>query len=139
MVDSQRDMICVGLDLKYWDDVKDDIQKALDGNDGRVYASDFLQKIKDKKIQLWGIHDGILRAVMTTEIIEYLHFKSVRIITVTGRESDAWLDVLIDTVSHWGAENGAQAIEFVGRKGWEKVLSKKGFGNTQIFMTKAII
>jgi hypothetical protein len=139
MVDSQSNMICVGLDLKYWDDVKDEIQLALDGNGGMVYADDLLIKIKNKKVQLWGLHDGVLRAVMTTEVIEYLHYKSVRIITVTGKDLDAWLDVLIDTIAQWGKEQGAECMEFVGRKGWEKILSKKGFANTQIFMTKAII
>jgi hypothetical protein len=139
MVDSQSNMICVGLDLKYWDDVKDEIQRALDGNGGMVYADDLLIKIKEKKVQLWGLHDGVLRAVMTTEVIEYLHYKSIRIITVTGKDLDMWLDVLIDTIGRWGKEQGAECMEFVGRKGWEKKLTEKGFGNTQIFMTKAII
>jgi hypothetical protein len=45
---------------------------------------------------------------------------------------------LIDTVSRWAAEQECSFMEFTGRKGWEKILNKKGFGETQITMRKPI-
>ena len=131
-------MHCVGLDLAYWPLVKDAIQEALGRDGGRLSIDDMYALIKNNDMQLWAIHDGSIHAVMTTEIINYKQMRSVRIITVTGKDSEQWLDLLIETIDAWGAENGATAIEFVGRKGWEKVLSNRGFGNTQIFMTKTI-
>lgn len=131
-------MICVGLDLKYWNQVKDNIQEALSQDGGRLSIDDMHEFIKTNAMQLWAIHDGNIHAVMTTEIINYKQMRAVRIITVTGKDLEEWLDLLIETISAWGAENGATAIEFVGRKGWERVLSKRGFGNTQVFMTKTI-
>jgi hypothetical protein len=131
-------MHCVGLDLAYWDYVKDDIDLALKGSYSNTTANDLYERILTKNVQLWALHDGNLSAVMTTEIINYDRLKSVRIITVTGKDSELWLDVLIDTISRWGAENGAESIEFCGRRGWEKVLSKRGFDNLQIVMKKPI-
>lgn len=131
-------MVCVGLDLIYWHQVKDDIEKALSVDGGRLSINDMYSMIEDQTMQLWAIHDGDIHAVMTTEIVNYMQMRCVRIITVTGKDSEQWLDLLIETISGWGAENGAHAIEFVGRKGWEKVLTKRGFGNTQVFMTRPI-
>ena len=131
-------MICVGLDLAHWDNVKEAIEHSLAGNGGRNTSADMLEAIKTNKVQLWAIHDGAIHAVMTTEIIQYQQFSAVRIITVTGSDSEQWLDLLIETIGAWGKENGASAIEFVGRIGWEKVLTKRGFGGKQIFMTKQI-
>jgi hypothetical protein len=131
-------MICCGLDLKFWDQVEPSIQEALFLDAGRISTKDIKDAIQAQEMQLWGIHDGILRAVVVTEMVDYKQMRVVRFITCTGRDMDTWLDLLIDTVSQWGAEQGAHALEFVGRKGWEKTLGKRGFGNTQVFMTKII-
>lgn len=131
-------MICVGLDLKFWPDVKGAVQDALDGNGGRICSDELLKLIKENKAQLWGLHDGVLRAVMVTEIINYPQLKAIRIIAVGGRDMDMWLDTLIDTIGRWGAGQGAHVMEFVGRRGWEKKLTSKGFGELQIFMTRRI-
>lgn len=131
-------MHCVGLDLKYWDNVKESIATALKLDGGRISINDIKDAVEDKEMQLWALHDGELKAVMVTEIVDYKQLRAIRIVTVSGHSMDSWLDVLIDTVSRWGAEKGAHVIEFVGRKGWEKTLTKKGFGDTQVFMTKQI-
>ena len=131
-------MICVGLDLKFWDDVKESIQSALKLDAGRMTLDDIKEALDERKMQLWGLHDGILRAVMVTEIINYPQMRVVRIIAVGGRDMDMWLDKLIETIEQWGAEQGAQAMEFVGRLGWQKVLSQKGWINPQIMMTRMI-
>lgn len=131
-------MICCALDMKFWPDVQEAIAEAFHGNFNKLSMRDVKEAIEAQKMQLWGIHDGILRAVMVTEMVDYPQARSVRVITLTGKESEQWLDVLIKTLEEWGGENGAHQIEFVGRKGWEKVLSKHGFGNPQISMSKTI-
>jgi hypothetical protein len=137
MVDRQQ-LVCCGLDLEFWDDVKDALQEAFDSDYGRISLDDVKDALEAQEMQLWGLHDGVLRAVMVTKISVYPQLKAVRIIAVAGNDMELWLDTLIDTVSQWGAEKGAHVVEFVGRKGWERVLSKKGFGDTQVFMTRPI-
>jgi len=129
-------VICAGLDLKYWDFIKDDIELALKHDGGRVNIDDMYKFIVNKDVQLWAIHDGDIHAVMTTQIINYPQLKVVNIFTVTGKQAETWLDLLIETVTAWAKQQGCTAMEFTGRKGWEKLLNKKGFGNTQITMTK---
>lgn len=131
-------LVCCGLDLKYWDDIKESLQEAFTSDCGRLSMQDVKDAVKAQEMQLWGLHDGILRAVMVTQIINYPQLRAVRIIAVAGKDMELWLDTLIETVGAWGAENGAHVVEFVGRRGWEKVLTPKGFGHTQVFMTKTI-
>jgi hypothetical protein len=133
-----RELVCVGLDLRFWDDVKDALQEAFKGDCGRISIQDVKDALEAQEMQLWGLHDGVLRAVMVTEIINYPQLRAVRVIAVSGTEMEMWLDTLIDTVSQWGAEQGAHVVEFVGREGWKRVLSNKGFGHTQVLMTKPI-
>jgi hypothetical protein len=133
-----RKLVCVGLDLKYWDDVKESLESALKLDAGRMTLTDIKDAVEDQQMQLWGLHDGILRAVMVTELINYPQMRVVRIVAVGGRDMDMWLDTLIKTIEQWGAENGAHAMEFVGRMGWQKALSKKGWINPQIMMTRMI-
>ena len=135
MQNSHRKLVCVGLHLDFWPNVKDDVQRALDD---RTTLEHIYQKLVEKKMQLWSIHDGNIKAVMTTEIAIYDTYKAVRVVTLTGDCMDEWLDLLIDTITRWAKENGCDSFEFCGRTGWEKVLSKKGFGNKQIVMNKTI-
>lgn len=130
-------MICCALDMKFWPEVEPLIQEALLGDD-RLTTAQIKDLIEEKKMQLWGIHDGVLRAVMVTEMVDYLNLRAVRIVTVTGMESEQWLDVLIKTLEEWGGEHGAHILEFTGRKGWERVLTKYGWGEPRLSMTKAI-
>jgi hypothetical protein len=133
-----RELVCVGLDLKFWDEIKTSLQEAFNRDLGRISIQDVKDAVEAQEMQLWGLHDGVLRAVMVTKIVNYPQLRAVRIIAVAGRDMDMWLDKLIETVGQWGAEQGAHVVEFVGRKGWEKVLTSKGFGHTQVFMTKTI-
>lgn len=131
-------LICVGLDREYWPIVKNEVERALAGDGGRMTIDDLYAMLDKGTAQIWALHNGDLKAVMTTQILNYPQIRAVRIITVTGKEMELWLDVLIDTISRWGKEQGADVIDFVGRVGWDKVLSKRGFVNKQIFMTKPI-
>jgi len=131
-------MICCGLDLRYWEDVKEPLQKAFLLDEGRMSINDVKDALEAQRMQLWGIHDGTLRAVMITQIINYQQLRALSVVAVAGKEMDTWLDVLIKAIEEYGAENGCHILEFTGRKGWEKVLTKLGWGNTQIRMTRSI-
>lgn len=131
-------MICTGLDLKYWEFVKHELERALSSQYNRIDIDDVRDMIERKEAQLWALHDGVTKAVMVTEIIEYKKLKAVKIWLVTGTELDTWLDTLIETVGQWAKAQGCTVMEFTGRKGWEKVLNKKGFNDSKISMTKPL-
>jgi hypothetical protein len=133
-----RKLVCVGLNIKLWPQVKESIAEALLGDCGRITVEDIKDAVEARKMQLWAIHDGQIRAVIVTELLNYPQLRILRVVTVSGTGMDKWLDLLEDTLTSWGREHGAQAIEFSGRKGWERVLSKRGFSFPQIQMVKTI-
>lgn len=131
-------MYCVGLDLQYWDKVKDALSEALYCDSGGISIDDIKNALDGQQMQLWCVHDGDMKAVIVTEIVDYPQYRAARFVAVTGDNMQEWLDLLIDTISRWGAEKGAHAIEFAGRLGWKKVLEPKGFTNPLLMMTKFI-
>lgn len=129
-------MHCNGLDLEYWPMVKHEVERAFRANHDRMDIDDIELALKEKRMQLWAIHDGEIRCVFVTQIVSYKKNKSVRIITVTGIDHQSWLKLGCDTLTQWGKENGCNMMEMLGRKGWEKSLKKEGFEEPEIFMTK---
>jgi hypothetical protein len=129
-------MICCGLDMKFWPEVSGSVIRALNPNQTRLSIDDIERALQAQEMQLWGIHDGQLHAVMITELVTYPKCKAVRILTVTGEDMNAWLDVLIHTLQEWGRENGASLLEFTGRKGWERALKDHGWVEPYLTMTR---
>lgn len=133
-----KPIVCCGLDLSMWDYVKTGLQEAFLLDVGRMSMDDVKDALENKEMQLWGIHNGKLLAVMVTQIVNYPQLRALKVVAVYGTDMDEWLDVLIKTIEEYGGENGCHLLEFTGRKGWEKTLSKLGWGNTQIMMSRSI-
>jgi hypothetical protein len=127
-------MICVGLDD--WELAKPFLQKAIDLNRGEFELDDIHQLVLDKKMQLWGIHDGELKAVMVTEIIIYPRMKRLRVVLNGGVLIDTWLDVVMDTLDRFKAAHGCKDIEILGRRGWVRKLAKYGYREYQTVTIK---
>ena len=135
---SDGELICVGLDLALWPDVKGQIARAFRYNADRMSIDDIEECLHDKTMQLWGIHDGTLRCVIVTEIVTYPLARALRVITVTGDDHSKWLALGVATLTAWGQENGCTLMEMTGRRGWEKPLMQLGWQQPQIMMTKQI-
>ena len=118
--------------MEYWPLVKDDVNKALDGT---LTVDDIYQKLLKHEAQLWVVHDGEIKAIIVSEIVDYPQIRTIRALAMTGKDLEQWLDMMIETISKWGIENGAHIIEAGGRMGWKKVLEKRGFKNPKIYMT----
>jgi hypothetical protein len=127
-------MICVGLDD--WELAKPFLQKAIVLNRGEFELDDIQQLVLDKKMQLWGIHDGELKAVMVTEIIIYPRMKRLRVVLNGGVLIDTWLDVVMDTLDRFKEAHGCKDIEILGRRGWVKKLAKYGYREYQTVTIK---
>lgn len=126
MVDSERVLICCGLDLKFWPAAKEYLKEAIRLN-GCLDADDVLYLIKQEKMQLWGIHDGDLKAVMVTEVGIYPKKKVLHGVLIGGHEMYLWDEVVVKTLELFAQELGASHIEMTGRRGWVKHLNKFGF------------
>jgi hypothetical protein len=129
-------MICCGLDLEFWPLVKHEVERAFRSNFDRMNLDDVELALKEKRMQLWAIHDGGIKCVIVTQVVNYYKCKAVRVLTVTGINHKEWLQLGFDTLTAWGKENGCTLIEMQGRKGWEKPLKQLGFEDPEILMTK---
>jgi hypothetical protein len=130
-------VICCGLDMKFWPVAKEYLKEAISLN-GALDEHDVLDLIMQQKMQLWGIHDGALKAVMVTEILEYPTVKHLNVALIGGDSMSMWDDVVVDTLERFGKEHGATAIQGAGRRGWVKHLEQFGFKEYATVMIKEI-
>lgn len=134
-----------GLPIERLGEAEPYIKEAL-LDDGRLPLDTLLELIEKGEAQVWAVHNGqknekgamAIHAIATTQVVQHPRLKTVRIQTLAGSGMREWIDVLIETLGAWGKEYGAQAIEFCGRIGWERVLEKRGFTEPRVFMTRPI-
>lgn len=137
MVDRERRLICCGLDLSFWPVAREYLKESIRLN-GALDDEDVLSLIKQEKAQLWGIHDGDLKAVMVTEVIIYPKKKRLNVMLIGGHEMYLWNDVVVKTLEAFGKSHGAVEIEGAGRRGWVKSLDAFGFKEYATVMVKEI-
>lgn len=137
-MDSERGLICCGLELRFWPIAKEYLKPAIALN-GALDDEDVLDLIKQEHMQLWGIHDGDLKAVMVTEVVIYPKLKRLRVVLIGGHEMYLWNDVVIHTLEQFARELGAKGIEGAGRRGWVKSLEQFGFKEYATTMIKEIL
>jgi hypothetical protein len=131
-------MICCGLDLKYWDDVKDGLQLALDVDDNKYSLDDLKKAIEEKDMQLWCIHDGNLLCSFVTQIVNYPQKRILDCVALTGKNPTIWIGFLLSQMEKYGKENNCDFMQTGGRKGWEKLFKKHGWKNFHIKMSRSI-
>lgn len=129
-------MICCGLDLAFWSIAKQYLEPSIKLSRGAFDAEDIYNLIIDKKAQLWGVHDGDLKAVIVTEIIIYPKVKRLRLFLLGGHEMCNWEDMVSDTFDRFAKENGCDGIELLGRQGWVKNLKQYGYEQFDTAMLK---
>lgn len=129
-------MICCGLDLKFWPVAKQYLEPSIKLSRGAFDADDIYNLILDKRAQLWGVHDGDLKAVIVTEIIIYPKVKRLRLFLLGGHEMINWEDMVADTFDKFAIEHECDGIELLGRRGWVKNLKQYGYEQFDTAMLK---
>jgi hypothetical protein len=131
-------MICTGLDLKYWDFVKDEITRSFQDSFNRADIDKLKEDIEQGKAQLWAAHDGSIKAILVTEIASYHNLRAVRVLYIVGQEMDSWFDMACETIGNWAKSQGCSVMEATGRMGWSRYLDNKGFTDKRMMMSKAL-
>lgn len=113
------------------------IKRALDHANGELTVADFRALCVDRAIQLWLISRGnrVIGAV-TTEIINYPHRKHCRVITLSGSDFQAWVELADSTLSAWAREQGCQALESYVRKGLVPKMMPYGYRHKHSILVK---
>lgn len=120
-------MICVGLDLNCWETAREYLQQAIRLNGGALTADDVYNAIASKDMQLWGVHNGDLKSVIVTEIINYPSRKRLNIVLIGGHEIEDWESIAESTLCEFAKENMCDSLQIIGRRGWVKRMAKYGY------------
>jgi len=115
------------LVVKYWNDLEPHISKALPYGGDELTTTGILKGILNETVQCFVIlnKDNSIETVFTTQILEFENYKALQFLTCGGKIQD---------VEEWGKnniyfekyarENGCKSLRLVGRKGWERFLTK---------------
>ncbi len=122
-----------------WEACEPFIERASKKGQSEMTSQDIYNFCKDAKMQLWIVFDSEanIKAVVTTEIINYPKKKVCRIITLGGKEIDNWLHS-ITVIEAWAEENGCHAMETFCRKGFIKKLEHYGYEQTYTVLGKEL-
>lgn len=131
-------MICVGLELEHWDDVKDGLQLALDIDNNKYTLDNIKNALDAQYMQLWGVHDGILRCVFVTQVVNYPNLRVLECIGLHGKDPEQWIELILESMEEYAKESNCALMETGGRRGWEKMFKQHGWGNARLKMSKRI-
>lgn len=129
-------MICCGLELKYWPIAKEYLSKSIEMSHGAFDADDVYKMIENRDAQLWGIHEGELKAVAVTMIMNYPKQKRLRLFLLGGDDMSQWEQLVSDTFDAYALEQGCAGVELLGRRGWARNLKQFGYDEYEVTMIK---
>jgi len=121
-----------------WDDVKEEIQRAIDHSGHEEELQDFKKKIEEEIYAVLLVVDKKVKAVITVQFMDYPQFRALRVVTIGGTEYSKWKYTLDEFLTDWAKEQGMSRIEFMGREGHVRALKPLGYQKQYTFMTKDI-
>ncbi len=115
------------------------ISLALSNTDGETELTDIIKDIKNNDRQLWVVKrdNDYIAAIVTMIYTTQSGLKVGEITLAGGSEHDSW-DHFPDGVGEWFKLHGCKYIDIIGRKGWERLYSKRGFRNAYIQLRKEL-
>ncbi len=133
----------VGEDILIrYNDLKVEIDKALEHSNGEWTATQIVEMaIKESQIfHIWEIiKDGSPVAIGTTRVINYNNFTSLHIITLGG--ADIYFDMpdlITDFEEMVKKYEHIDYLEYTGRRGFIKQLTKVGWSEMYVTMRKKL-
>jgi hypothetical protein len=109
-----------------WDEVVPLIEAALKYSEGEVIPEDLVKPIKIGKMQLWvAMFKGSVIAAMITEIVMYPRKRTLRVITIAGKDGHGmskWYGFL-PMVEGFALSNNCSSLEAWTRKGMARKLT----------------
>jgi hypothetical protein len=110
--------------------LQDRIREAL-ALTGTHTFGDVIDAVQARQAQAWGTDD----AAIVTEIVAYPQQRALRVWLAAGR-LESVLELFHGPVTEFGKAEGCSVAEFVGRPGWERVMTPLGWEKVGIVMRK---
>jgi hypothetical protein len=107
--------------------------------DEKVHVNDIYNFVLDGTWVLWvcqipDTHE--ITSVVVTEFIHYPQVCNLRVIFLSGNDEDWAFGMSV--FEDFARINHCHDVEVLGRKGWERVLKKRGFKLNHITLSKRI-
>lgn len=113
---------------RLWRHAEPFVKRALDHANGEMDHHNIRARCDTRDMQLWLIgYRGRVVAAATTEIVAYPLKKVVRVVTLAGKDMDAWAPKLDKMLEEWGLGLGCEGIECYVRSGLTKKLASLGY------------
>ena len=111
--------------MRVWQRVAPILKRALGPESGYTLES-VLTELQLAQMQLWVVGD--FQGVVVTQIKVLPTQKVLWVMFLAGEHMDDWLADWIQVQEEYARFNGCAAVEFSGRKGWNKIAQKhKGY------------
>ncbi len=98
-------------------------------------------RLLDGTAQLWMAYlpatSRILCSCVTEILLWESGYRTLRVLLVGGGRLELWKHLIRD-IEAYARKEGAQAIEIVGRKGWERIFRGEGFTHTETVIGREI-
>ena len=57
---------------------------------------------------------------------------------LAGQSLDDWFDPMLDAIEEWSRRIDCEGVRFAGRKGWAKMMRRRGYNQKMIVMDKRV-
>lgn len=115
------------------------IKLAMEQSDQRISIDDIWTDLANRERQLWVIkdQDEYIAAVVTMVYTNSLGQKIGEISLAGGKNHARWIN-FADGVSAWFKEQGCDFCDIVGRLGWAREYTKRGFKMETVQMRRKL-
>ena len=112
---------------KFWPAIEGWIAAALEHGGVMLWPQDIYNALIARTMKLWLAFDGAtLKGCMVTQLANYPRIKVLSIVAAGGRDAREWMQ-FDSTISEYARILDCEAIEFLGRQGWEKMVAPYGY------------
>ena len=122
---------------QYWPEAEEQLRRAVRGMDPDRYMRNVQASVFSGVSTLWRIGEDAAYVVTNMYTIDGLStVAQIHLMTAEDMES---ILPLMDYFTIWAKKRGADWIEVIGRKGWERKLKPYGFNHEYTSLMKRII
>lgn len=124
---------------RYWSEAESLLKRAVYGADPDGYVRNVRAALFAGINTLWRIEEsGVLSGYVVTNFYTVDGLSKVAQIHLMTVESMKEVLSLLDYFEVWAKTQGAEWVEVIGRKGWERVLKPYGFNHEYTSLLKRI-
>jgi len=106
-----------------WELAYDPLEKAVKRNKGFT-MDDILEALLKRMMQMWisVTDENVVEAVAITQMQAYPQKKTCLLLFLGGQDIDHWKPFMKE-LEKWAISSGCTDLEFIGRKGWAKIMT----------------